>query len=226
MKLSSGLFLICEFWEISVSQDVLIFSDKLRKTINDLVILRRTSWAWCFIILIFMFIGYILHCKSDKKITYIKIASIWSDLVVRGMFISLIKSVGDSRWDIQPQNLKFFCSFKNSILVKNLEISLQKPYFDFKKNIFTSKTVFRAWIFHKNPESRPTNNWNSRVYLFNGLSHYLNGYQHLKSICKSLLDPKSFWISVKCHSEPSSYLKLSSITNRHSISIIKGEDVS
>ena len=139
MKFQSELFLICEFWKISVSQDVLIFFDKLRKTINDLVILRRTSWAWCFIILIFMFIGYILHCKSDKKITYIKIASIWSDLVVRGMFISLIKSVGDSRWDIQPQNLKFFCSFKNSILVKNLEISLQKTVFRLQKEYFHFK---------------------------------------------------------------------------------------
>ena len=108
VKFQSELFLICEFWKISVSQDVLIFSDKLRKTINDLVILRRTSWAWCFIILIFMFIGYILHCKSDKKITYIKIASIWSDLVARGMFISLIKSMVSTLGGISNHKILIF----------------------------------------------------------------------------------------------------------------------
>ena len=65
-----------------------------------------------------MFIGYIRHYKSDKEITYIKIASIWSDLVARGMFISLIKSkVLDSRWDILNHKIKFwilkFYSCKN-----------------------------------------------------------------------------------------------------------------
>ena len=84
-------------------------------------------------ILIFMFIGYILHYKSDKEITYIKIASIWSDLVARGMFISLIKSRSlggiNSRWDIKPQNsILNFCML-NSILVKILKF-------------FNSKTVY------------------------------------------------------------------------------------
>ena len=81
-------------------------------------------------ILIFMFIGYILHYKSDKEITYIKIASIWSDLVARGMFISLIKSrVLDSRWDIKPQNsILNFCML-NSILVKILKFLNSKTVY-------------------------------------------------------------------------------------------------
>ena len=84
-------------------------------------------------ILIFMFIGYILHYKSDKEITYIKIASIWSDLVARGMFISLIKSrVLDSRWDIKPQNLISNFKFYSC---KNLEI------FEFKNGILALKLL-------------------------------------------------------------------------------------
>ena len=68
-----------------------------------------------------MFIGYIRHYKSDKEITYIKIASIWSDLVARGMFISLIKSrILDSRLDILNHKIKFWILKFYSC--KNLEI--------------------------------------------------------------------------------------------------------
>ena len=99
-------------------------------------------------ILIFMFIGYILHYKSDKKITYIKIASIWSDLVARGMFISLIKSRSlggiNSRWDIKPQNsisnFKFYSC-------KNLEI------FEFKNGILALK-LLSTFLIHLRGDPR------------------------------------------------------------------------
>ena len=97
------------------------------------------------IILIFMFIVYILHCKSDKKITYIKIASIWSDLVARGMFISLIK-IDQALGGISNRKIKLyiFCSFNSC---KNLEILLQKRYFYFKNGIFYFKNGMNLHIW-------------------------------------------------------------------------------
>ena len=87
-------------------------------------------------ILIFMFIGYILHYKSDKEITYIKIASIWSDLVARGMFISLIKSRSlGGIFSVGYQTTKFNFEFLyvKFYSCKNLEI------FQFKNGILALK---------------------------------------------------------------------------------------
>ena len=94
-------------------------------------------------ILIFMFIGYILHYKSDKEITYIKIASIWSDLVARGMFISLIKSRSlGGIFSVGYQTTKFNFEFLyvKFYSCKNLEI------FAFKNGILALKLLSTFWI--------------------------------------------------------------------------------